>query len=201
MKHVPNALTIARIVVTPVLFVLLFSDSLVGYAWALGLFVFAAISDYFDGSLARRYSVGTSLGQYLDPFADKILVLGTFAALIFVLPHTVSVWAVGVIALRDVAVTALRTYLKMRGGVLRTSWAAKAKTTVQLTFLILTLLLLTLSRIPGAIGSFVSGLISSPLLVWLLWIVVLVTVATGVDYFVKSNRSASVVGSENSIDS
>jgi len=189
MKHVPNALTITRILVTPVILILLLSDTLTAYAWALGLFVLAAISDYFDGSLARRYAIGTSLGQYLDPFADKILVLGTFVMLAIILPDQVSRWAVGAVAIRDIAVTVLRTHLRMRGESLKTTWAAKAKTTVQLTFLIFTLLLLTLSRLPGELGVFFNDLVFSQLLVWMLWIVVIVTVLTGLDYFIKYFRS------------
>ncbi len=191
MKHVPNALTVTRILVTPVILFLLMSNTLMAYAWALGLFVLAAISDYFDGSLARRYAVGTSLGQYLDPFADKILVLGTFVMLAIILEDQVSFWAVGAIALRDVAVTGLRTHLKRRGDSLKTSWVAKAKTTVQLTFLIFTLLLLTLSRLPGRPGILFTDVLESQLLVWLLWIVVVVTVLTGLDYFVKHMRSTN----------
>ena len=72
MKFVPNALTISRIVVTPILLVLLFWDTLVGQGSALVLFILAAISDYFDGKLARTYGVPTRLGQFLDPFADKV---------------------------------------------------------------------------------------------------------------------------------
>ena len=185
MKYVPNALTITRILVTPLLLVLLLSNTPAGYTWALGLFVFASISDYLDGKLARRYKVGTNLGQYLDPFADKILVLGTFIALIFVLPDLVPVWAVVLIAVRDVAVTVLRSWAKMSGRTLRTMRMAKLKTTVQLTFLILTLLLLALSTIPGKFGRSISEFLHGEILFSMLVLVVVVTVATGVVYFTR----------------
>lgn len=185
MKYIPNALTITRIVVTPILLFLLVSDTLTGYAWAFGLFVFASISDYLDGKLARLYKIGSSLGQYLDPFADKILVLGTFIALIFVLPELVPVWAVVLIAVRDVAVTSLRSWARMTGRNLTTMRSAKIKTTFQLTFLILTLLLLTLSRIPGTVGQSVLPVLQGDFLYWFLVVVVLVTLASGVLYFLK----------------
>ncbi len=189
MKYVPNTLTITRILVTPVLLVLLFSNTLTGYAWALGLFVFASISDHYDGKLARRYEVESIFGKYLDPLADKVLVLGTFIVLIFVLPELVPVWAVALIALRDIAVTGLRSWVrKTKNRTLRTLRIAKAKTTVQLTYLIGTLLLLTLSRIPGAVGRHATAILGSDVLYWLLVVVVLVTVLTGVIYFVKVNE-------------
>ena len=82
MKHVPNALTIGRIVVTPIFFVLLLSGSFVGQLVALVLFVFAAISDYWDGKIAREYDVGSRFGQFLDPLADKVLILGAMFTLV-----------------------------------------------------------------------------------------------------------------------
>lgn len=195
MKHVPNALSIARIVVTPVLLVLLFSDSLMGYAWALILFVLGAISDYFDGSLARKYGVGTRFGKYLDPLADKVLVLGTFGALIFIIPELVPVWAIVLIAVRDIAVTALRSWLKRRGRELQTSGAAKFKTTVQLTYLIATLTFLTASRIPGKFGELVGLFLEMEIMYWLLIIVVAVTLVTGISYFTDSTLRTNEGGS------
>ncbi len=188
MKYVPNALTITRILVTPILLVLLFSNSLTGYAWAFGLFVYASISDHFDGVIARRYSIETTLGKYLDPLADKVLVLGTFIVLIFILPDLVPVWAVALIAFRDVSVTVLRNWVKKKKNkTLRTIRIAKAKTGVQLIFLISTLLLLTLSRSQGELGETATEILSSDVLYWLLIVVVIVTVFTGIVYFVRVN--------------
>jgi len=183
MKHVPNALTITRIVVTPLLLFLLFLDTLPGYFGGLVLFVAAAISDYFDGRLARKYNVGTSFGKYLDPLADKVLVLGTFTAFIFIRPDLVPVWTVAVIAARDVAVTALRTWARRRNRELQTSLAAKAKTTVQLTWLISMLTFLAGSRLPEPIGPILEELLDSTFMYWLLIFVVFVTVLTGIAYF------------------
>lgn len=188
MKYVPNALTITRILVTPILFILLFSNSLTGYAWAFGLFVYASISDHFDGMIARRYSIETTFGKYLDPLADKVLVLGTFIVLIFILPDLVPVWAVALIAFRDVSVTALRNWVKKKKNkTLRTIRIAKAKTGVQLIFLISTLLLLTLSRSQGELGEMATEILSGDVLYWLLIVVVIVTVFTGIVYVVRVN--------------
>jgi CDP-diacylglycerol--glycerol-3-phosphate 3-phosphatidyltransferase len=188
MKHVPNALSIARIAVTPVLLYLLFQDTLASSVWALILFLLGAISDYFDGRLARKYGVGTSFGQYLDPLADKVLVLGTFIALIFIIPDQVPVWAVALIAARDIAVTVLRSIAKRSGTLLRTSDRAKFKTTVQLTWLIMMLTFLAATRIPGAFGQVFVGFLSTSFMFWLLVLVTMVTVGTGLHYFNEYNK-------------
>ncbi|MEZ4698903.1 MAG: CDP-diacylglycerol--glycerol-3-phosphate 3-phosphatidyltransferase [Rhodothermales bacterium] len=182
MKNVPNAITIARIVLTPVVLVLLFSESFAGRLGALLVFVIAAISDYYDGKLARSYAVRSRLGQFLDPFADKVLVLGTFAALALLIPHIVPWWAVALIAARDAMVTGLRAWHESRGRSLRTLPMAKAKTTVQLTFLIATLLLMTMTKVKGAVGEFADWLLGS----WIPYACLLFTVAftvwTGIVY-------------------
>src|SRR5690625_7332268 len=107
MRHLPNAITIARILVTPVLLVLLLSGTLLGQFLALILFIGAAISDYVDGSLARRYGAGSRLGQFLDPLPDKPLVLGTFAALPYLMPDQTPWSGVLLVAMSDSAVTGL----------------------------------------------------------------------------------------------
>ncbi len=185
MKHVPNALTITRMVVTPILLVLLFADSLAAQAWALGLFVFASISDWADGTLARRFGVGSRLGQFLDPIADKVLVLGTFAALIFILPDDVSWWLVAIIAFRDLAVTVYRVVLKRSGRVLTTSRNAKWKTAAQLTFLISVLVFLTAQRTVEPVVGWMDALFASGALFWALVVVAMITVWTGIEYFIS----------------
>jgi CDP-diacylglycerol--glycerol-3-phosphate 3-phosphatidyltransferase len=183
MKHVPNALTIGRILVTPILLTLLFLDTLAGTAWACALFIIASISDWADGKVARRFAVKSKLGQFLDPVADKVLVLGTFIALVFILPDAVSWWLVLLIALRDVSVTLLRVSLKRKGQTLKTSNAAKWKTTFQLTFLIALLLIMTGAKIGGVVGEWSNIVLSSSYVFWALVVVTVVTLYTGLLYF------------------
>ena len=135
LRYVPNLLTVARILVTPVLLVLLTVPSSAGQVSAVTLFVVASASDYWDGVLARRLGVRSRLGQYLDPLADKILVLGTFAMLAAQTPSLVPWWAVLLIAGRDVVVTGLRSWSEAHGQTLRTYRVAKGKTLLQLAFL------------------------------------------------------------------
>ena len=183
MKHIPNALTIGRIVVTPILLTLLFFDTLVATAWACGLFIIASISDWADGKVARQFAVKSKLGQFLDPIADKVLVLGTFIALVFIMPEHVVWWLVALIAARDLSVTALRVVMKRKGQTLRTSHAAKWKTTFQLTFLIALLLVMTGSKISGSVGEWCLIALGSPVVFWSLVVVTAVTLYTGALYF------------------
>lgn len=204
MKHVPNVLTIGRIVVTPIFLVLLLSGTLTGQLVALVLFVAAAISDYWDGRIARQYGVGSRIGQFLDPLADKVLVLGAFFAFLFLPPDDNGRalmepwwwWAVGVIALRDLAVTLLRTWAERVGRPVQTRYAAKVKTAVQLTFLIAVQVFLVASKLTrfdgwvGELGALAGAALYSPAPSVLLVITALLTVWTGALYFVRRQPSA-----------
>lgn len=185
MKHLPNALTVFRIVLTPFVLVGLWRGGLWGYAVAATCFVVAAISDYWDGHFARLHATGTRMGQFLDPLADKILVLGTFAVLATVRPDVSPWWAVVAIAARDIGVTLLRSYTEARGRSLRTLPMAKTKTALQLTFLISVLVFLTFTQVPGPLAVASRWMLASPILPVLLVALVVVTVGTGMLYFVK----------------
>jgi len=141
LRYIPNLLTVGRILVTPLLLVLLSVQSQAGQMSAVFLFVLASLSDYYDGVLARRFGVRSRLGQYLDPLADKVLILGTFIALALEAPDLVPWWAVVAIALRDVVVTILRSWVEATGQMLRTYRMAKGKTMLQILFLFAILVL------------------------------------------------------------
>lgn len=190
MKHLPNTITIGRIVLTPVVLGLFFSHTLALRALGLVLFLLLAWSDWVDGKLARKYQVSSRVGQFLDPLADKVLVLGTFITLPFLLPEVVPWWAVGLIALRDVVVTGLRVYADRMGWTLPTLYAAKVKTTIQLVFLIVVLTLYVLHQVPGVVGAWASWLLFGPVVQILLYGVVLVTLFTGIQYlYLMKKRS------------
>lgn len=196
MKHVPNALSTIRIVVTPILIWLLFVGGFAGYAWALVLFVLASISDWLDGRIARKYRAKTRLGQFLDPAADKVLVLGTFVSLAIIMPERIAWPAVILLAVRDFAVTGLRSWMESRGRSLVTRGSAKLKTAAQLTFLITMLTALAVSEGGGTIlgpepAAFTLRVLDGPVLTWALWIVVAVTLATGLQYFLDIRHDDS----------
>ncbi len=186
MDYVPNAITISRIAITPVLLAFLFWDSLPGQAIALVLFVLAAISDYYDGWLARRLDVRSRLGQFLDPMADKVLVLGTLVALAVLVPAIVPWWAVAAIAARDIVITILRLKAVSAQRMLRTIPMAKTKTTMQLVFVITMLVLLTARHIPGILSNVSSWVLESIIPLILLLTVVAITVLTGIWYLART---------------
>ena len=132
MSHFINILTLSRILLAAVIFLLLISPD--GYILALLLFFLAGITDYFDGYLARKYNLESKLGEILDPIADKILVL----FVLFGLAITLSSYLIGflgaIIITREIWVGALRD-LNARNGradLTKVTFLAKIKTTVQL---------------------------------------------------------------------
>lgn len=199
MKHVPNALTIGRIIAAPVCLYLLWTGTIWGQVAGATLFILAAITDWLDGRLARTYGVSSRLGQFLDPLADKILVLGAFFLIPFLEPigrglaAPAGEWlpwaAISAIAVRDVAVTALRTVRERQGRPLQTSSAAKWKTAWQLTFLITAFVFLAGSNLQmvggalGTLGRFLEAALESPVALAFLIVTAGVTVYTGVLYF------------------
>ena len=199
MKHVPNALTVGRIIAAPVCLYLLWTGTVWGQLAGAALFILAAITDWLDGRLAREYGVSSRLGQFLDPLADKVLVLGAFFLIPFLEPigtgltAPAGAWlpwlAIGAIAARDVAVTVLRTVYERQGRSLATSTAAKWKTAWQLTFLITAFVFLAGRHLEamggalGALGQFLSAALVSPAALVFLVVTSAVTVYTGVLYF------------------
>lgn len=194
MKHLPNSLTIARILLTPVFLVLILIDTFVAQFFAFGVFIVAAISDWLDGLVARRYDADSELGRYLDPFADKVLVLSAFVVLPFLLPAVVPWWAVIVIAIRDIMITGLRIFASYRSRPLRTLPLAKTKTASQLTFLIVVIGLLVVRRAPNArdLNQFASDALQSSFVYLFLLVVVALTAVTGVMYFLRRPTNESV---------
>jgi CDP-diacylglycerol--glycerol-3-phosphate 3-phosphatidyltransferase len=147
MKHLPNALTVLRLILSLVMF---FALAVIGEGFsggevppeigvwlarlAFSAFVIAAVTDFFDGWLARRWGVVSLTGAILDPIADKILVCGAILGLMAVRTPGVLIPG-GLILFREFAVSALREVLAPRGIKLPVSLLAKAKTTLQLVAL------------------------------------------------------------------
>ncbi len=165
-----NALTVLRVALVPVMAVLLlFGEGRAARWWALGVFLFAAITDSVDGWVARR-SVISRWGQLADPAADKALIVTALAALAAL--RELPWWAVGVIVVREIVVSVQRWQLSRRGRVLAASTLGKAKTVAQIVAVALYL-------IPGMEG----GLRATGLAV-----AVLLTLTSGAEYVIKGER-------------
>jgi CDP-diacylglycerol--glycerol-3-phosphate 3-phosphatidyltransferase len=171
-----NVVTVGRLVVSPVLIALILADGPSYPALLLGFVI--AITDGFDGWLARRYGA-TRSGAFLDPLADKVLVLGAMVTLVFA---GVFWWLpVTIIAAREVIISAFRSFWGRRGlAVPATQWA-KVKTVVQEVAVGFALLPLSASHRWIANTT--------------LWIAVVLTITTGIHYVHAGSRATRTTGS------
>lgn len=169
----PNRLTILRVVLIPVLVVLLYIDAAFCRWAALIVFVLAALTDFLDGYLARLKKIETNFGRFLDPVADKLLVLSTMIALCGL--GRFPAWACIVILFRELAVDGLRLVAIEQRRVIAAGKLGKVKTMLQMIMLVVYLF-------PGKpFGAF-------PMEELLLALSVLMTIWSGVDYFVKNHE-------------
>ncbi|MDD5449733.1 MAG: CDP-diacylglycerol--glycerol-3-phosphate 3-phosphatidyltransferase [Candidatus Omnitrophica bacterium] len=138
--NLPNKLTISRIVLTFLFMFLLFSQGLAAKIWALVVFFTASITDLFDGRIARKNNQITDFGKFMDPIADKILVLAAFFA--FIELELVPAWMVVIIVLREFVVTGIRLLALTKNIVLPAQEGGKHKTFSQMSAIFLILIFL-----------------------------------------------------------
>ncbi len=174
--NLPNKITFCRIALIPV-FLLCFFFLPYGEAWSAVIFVAAAISDALDGKIARKRGLITTLGKFIDPLADKLLVLSALAAL--VAEDMLPVMVLLIILWRDMAVDGLRIVAAAKGEVIAASQWGKWKTTSQL-LAITALLLSRLSWWPQPLYMAICQI--------LMILAVLLTIVSGYDYFRKGWR-------------
>lgn len=129
----PNQLTILRIILTPVFLFFFLSEYHVFKLISLGIYIIAALTDWYDGWLARKFNYITNWGKFWDPLADKILTSAAFIG--FVILQILPLWMVIIIIVRDFIITSLRAYADYRDFSFPTSNYAKWKTFLQMTFL------------------------------------------------------------------
>jgi CDP-diacylglycerol--glycerol-3-phosphate 3-phosphatidyltransferase len=137
----PNQLTILRIILTPVFLFFFLSPEPLYKQISIGIFIIAALTDWYDGWLARKFNYITTWGKFWDPLADKILTSSAFIG--FAILEIVPLWMVIIIILRDFIITGLRAYADYRNFSFPTSYYAKWKTFLQMTFLYYLLLVYT----------------------------------------------------------
>jgi CDP-diacylglycerol--glycerol-3-phosphate 3-phosphatidyltransferase len=127
--NLPNAITMLRISIIPVLFLLLLSPGPTESLIISCIFVVAALTDMLDGYIARRYQIVTTMGKFLDPIADKLIVN---TAMILMIPlGRIPAWIVAVIIIRDFTVDGIRTIASSEGVIIQSSRLAKQKTLCQ----------------------------------------------------------------------
>ena len=124
--NLANKLTMLRVVMIPVFLVLLYQD-FAGHLWAaLAVFVLASITDFVDGYVARHYNQITDFGKFMDPLADKLLVMSAMAW--FVEADWMPAWAFFLVIARELAVTGLRLVAVEQGRVIAAGKSGKVKT-------------------------------------------------------------------------
>ena len=137
----PNQLTILRIILSPFFLFFFLSGNPFFRQISIGIFIVAALTDWYDGWLARKFNYITDWGKFWDPLADKILTAAAFIG--FIIIGVLQLWMVVIILLRDFIITILRAYADYKGASFPTSNYAKVKTFVQMAFLYYLLLIYT----------------------------------------------------------
>ena len=165
----PNILTCVRVLLIPVFMVLAYQNNMPCDIAALIVYVVACLTDYVDGYLARKNNQVTNLGKFMDPVADKLLVMA--ALLIFIEDGTIPAWAVAIILGREFIVSALRMVAASEGLVIAANMWGKAKTMITMITLIFLLC---------PIGPILLGPVSLQDI--MIWITVIITAISGTTY-------------------
>lgn len=185
--NLPNLLTISRIVLSPVYMVLFLIENPYSRLAATMVFILAALTDIFDGYFARRMGSLTGFGKFMDPLADKILVSTAFIS--FVNLGYARGWMVTVIIIREFIITGLRSVAAYKGMVITTSIAAQFKTATQMIVISCILVYINMKTLLVPAGHD-WAMFNSPVTITvfdiMIFITVVLTVATGVDYLLKS---------------
>jgi CDP-diacylglycerol---glycerol-3-phosphate 3-phosphatidyltransferase len=172
--NVPNSLTLLRIFLVPFLVVVLLTKFYGREYVGLTIFLVAAVTDFFDGWIARRSNKITRLGALLDPIADKLLMSAAFISLVEL--QLAPAWMVVIIIGREFAVTGLRSIAAQHGVTIAASPLGKSKTISQVVAIALLIM-----------GDELGGYIM--VANWALWAVMLFALVSGVDYFLKFSRA------------
>lgn len=145
--NLPNLLTIGRCILAAFFVLLMSVDHLGCYMAAYVMFTAAAITDYYDGKIAREQNLVTNFGKLLDPVADKILMVAGFIMLMRVPDLYIPGWAVVAILAREYLITGARSLAAAEGIILPANVWGKAKTAIQMTYVFIILALVILLRI------------------------------------------------------
>ncbi|WP_386085754.1 CDP-diacylglycerol--glycerol-3-phosphate 3-phosphatidyltransferase [Weissella cibaria] len=184
--NLPNKLTVFRMILIPVFMLVLALPLVWGTLQVAGaqlpvthlvaaiIFIVASLTDLADGKIARKYKLVTNFGKFADPLADKLLVMT--ALIFFVQFGWVPAWMVAIIVIRELAITGLRTLIvENNGKVLAAAMPGKIKTASQMvaiSFFLLHDIVFAMANIPFAMI--------------MIWIALLATIYSGIDYFYKN---------------
>ena len=176
--NLPNKLTVLRVIMIPFFMAALLIDKIPFNIFiALAFFSIASITDWFDGKIARKYNLVTTFGKFLDPLADKMLVMA--AVCCFSALGWIDVVAVVIILAREFMVSGVRLLAAGEGNVIAASFWGKFKTVSQMVAIIATILLMLSTQfVPENTAVLVSAI--------LIWISIVFTIISGVEYVIKN---------------
>ena len=193
--NLANKLTMIRIFLVPVFLIFItVKDIPYGSIIATVIFIIASLTDQLDGHIARSRNQITNFGKFMDPLADKLLVTAALVSLVEL--KLGAGWAVVIILAREFAVSGLRTLAASDGIVIAASWWGKIKTVTQMIAILLLLLKVNINTSANAISfvnnnSFLSGFFTY-VPETIMFIAVLITIISGIDYFVKNKHVISM---------
>ena len=162
-----NKLTLLRVILIPVYLIIWHLDFAYNNIVALIIFILASVTDFIDGYVARHYNQVTDFGKFMDPLADKVLVLTSMIC--FCSMGRFPAWALVIVMAREFAVSGLRMVAVDNGRVIAAGWSGKVKTFATMVCLCI---------------------LHLPVWEWLMWVCVIViavtTLYSGIEYFVKN---------------
>ena len=168
--NLPNKLTMFRVILIPFFVMFMLVDITLYDKWiALGIFILASLTDLLDGKIARKYNLVTNFGKFMDPLADKLLVCSALICLVAL--DRIPAWMVIVIIAREFIISGFRLIASDNGVVIAASYWGKFKTTFQMV-----MICLMIADI--AVISILTDVV--------MWIAVVLTVVSLVDYLVKN---------------
>ncbi len=190
--NLPNKITVARMLLIPIMIIvpylgfnnILFGSVTIGSFITLIIFLIASFTDFLDGYLARKNNLVTTFGKFLDPIADKLLVLS--ALIMLVEQGIIPGWIPIIIATREFIVSGIRMLAAGDGKVIAASWYGKVKTVSQMVAISLAFLstntFMQFTSVEMSTGTLILNILMSLAMI----VAVLTTILSGVDYFMKS---------------
>lgn len=195
VKKIPNILSVSRIVMTPIFVAMYVQEEEFWSALSIAVFAIAAVTDFFDGYIARNYGAKSVTGNFLDPLADKFLTTAGFLCLWYIRPDQFPLWAISLIIIRDVGTTLMRLNRDGKPTVdVPTSSLAKWKTAIQMVYLYTALIVGAFASSTIHLGDTARNLFDSNIFYWGLLLVTALTVYTGVEYLQQEGRRKNKEG-------
>lgn len=184
----PNQLSLLRIILSPIFLVLFLSEDDYDRKLSLVIFIIAVITDWYDGIHARKFGQVSTFGIFIDPLADKILTSMAFFG--FHKLGFMPFWMLVLIVIRDIVITLMRSYHEYKGHTMKTSFIAKTKTFIQMTYILIVIILVCMTSfdIDTGIKKIINDFLNSEVNYILLLIITIITVYTGISYFFEKNN-------------